>query len=382
MIQVIRFSIIVVALVLASGCATTQKYWKAARLENSVEAYENFAAKYPNGPYADSVRLAIERLHYNMARKSNTLDSYGAFLSSYRDGVLADSARLAIERLDYKDAEVTNTVESYEAFLAVHPKGSFADNARLAIERLHYAKAKTSGAAESYKAFLEAHPDGSLADSAKLAVERLRIEKAQAASAASSYRRYTDPKEFFSIVPPAGWRVQDYPQDSRGKVAFLAPASNVDLRVLVNAVDFGTVDELVAHCKRMEARLGFSTNIERVDFEGWPAVKRSFKAKGIKFMYIDLLVGKVDHNLAFVAPEGLFGKYQSVALSSMRTYEPVMRNVTNKDVVAHAVAKKLRLAQLAKENGNVALALAYVDEGLELAPGDAGLLALRNQLGH
>jgi hypothetical protein len=220
-----------------------------------------------------------------------------------------------------------------------------------------------------------------LADSAKLAVERLRIEKAQAASAASSYRRYADPKGFFSIVPPVGWRVQDYPQDSRGKVAFFAPAGNVDLRVLVNAVSFGTVDELVSHCQRMEAKLGFSTNIERVDFEGWPAVKRSFKTKGIKFTYIDFLVGKVDHNLAFSAPEGIFGKYHSAALSSMKTYEPVMRNVTNEDVVVHAVAKKLRLAQLAKENGNIALALAYIEEGLELAPGDAGLLALKSQLG-
>jgi hypothetical protein len=57
-------------------------------------------------------------------------------------------------------------------------------------------------------------------------------------------KRYIDPKGFFQLVPPTGWKVQEYPQDARRKVAFSAPEVNVDLRVLVNSVDFSTVEAL------------------------------------------------------------------------------------------------------------------------------------------
>ena len=36
-------------------------------------------------------------------------------------------------------------------------------------------------------------------------------------------KRYTDPKGYFQLVPPAGWRIEEYPDDVRGKVAFLSP---------------------------------------------------------------------------------------------------------------------------------------------------------------
>ena len=28
-----------------------------------------------------------------------------------------------------------------------------------------------------------------------------------------SKERYIDPKDFFKVIPPAGWRTQDYPQE-------------------------------------------------------------------------------------------------------------------------------------------------------------------------
>ena len=91
-----------------------------------------------------------------------------------------------------------------------------------------------------------------------------------------SRKRYVDPKSYFKIVPPAGWRIQEYPQDSRGKVAFFAPGSNIALRVLVNAVDFSAIEELIAFCKDVEKRIGVNTNIKRITFGGRPAVERTF----------------------------------------------------------------------------------------------------------
>ncbi len=196
-------------------------------------------------------------------------------------------------------------------------------------------------------------------------------------------KRYSDPKGYFKIVPPAGWRTHEYPQDPRGKVAFLGPKSNIELRVLVNAVDFGTTDALVRFCKDIEKRIGINTNIKRITFGGRPAVERTFRFirfKGLKFYAIDFLVGKVDHNLQYGAPEHLFDKYRPIVLKSMETYEPVLRKLTDDQAIKHAVAKKYRLAQLMMELGNLQLALDYVKEGLEIASKDIKFLKLKQQI--
>jgi hypothetical protein len=190
-------------------------------------------------------------------------------------------------------------------------------------------------------------------------------------------KRYVDPKGYFKIVPPEGWKTQEYPQDVRGKVAFTGPDPNTDLRVLVNSVDFSTIDELVSFCKSVESRTGLSTNIQRSEFGGRPAVKRSYTMKGLKFTMIDFLVGSVDHNIQFGAPPKLFDKYLPVATKSMETYEAITRTISEKEAIQHALAKKLRLAQLMTDNGNYQLALDYINEGLEISPQEPKLLELK-----
>ena len=103
---------------------------------------------------------------------------------------------------------------------------------------------------------------------------------AQSPSVQLADKRYNDPKGYFTVVPPAGWRIQEYPDDVRGKVALLAPDGNIDLRVLVNAVDFSTIDELLDFCRTAEKLLGVTMKIEKFDFHGRQAVRRSFEIRG------------------------------------------------------------------------------------------------------
>jgi hypothetical protein len=193
-------------------------------------------------------------------------------------------------------------------------------------------------------------------------------------------KRYVDPKGYFEIVPPADWEVQEYPEDPRGKVAFVVPGKNVDLRVLVNAVDFSTFDELKAWCRATEGRIGLDTHIKETTLGGRPAIERSFEAQGIKFYYIDFIDGQVDHNLAFGAPPSAFEHYRQVALASMATYEPVPKSLTDAQTRQHFVAKKRRLAELMLENGHLSLASEYVADGLRASPDDPALLALKERI--
>ncbi len=192
--------------------------------------------------------------------------------------------------------------------------------------------------------------------------------------------RYVDPKGYFTIVPPDGWEIQEYPDDPRGKVAFKCPGSQTDLRVLINIVDYDDFDQLVQQLLSKEEQLGVETNLEETTFGDIPAVERDFGFQGIRLRAIDFLVGRVAHNLQYGAPEDEYDTYLFVALKSMETYEPVFKDVTDEDQKKSIVAKKVRLAELMLEAGNLDVAAAYVEEGLEISPKDAKLLALKQQI--
>jgi len=191
---------------------------------------------------------------------------------------------------------------------------------------------------------------------------------------------YSDPKGYFRIVPPAGWTVTEYPDEPRGKVAFTGP-DDVDLRVLINAVDFDSVDRLESFCRERAQQVGVEMNIKRTEFDHRPAIERSFEYQGQRFRYIDFLVGKVDHNLAYGAPPSQYERYLPVVTKSMETYSPVSSEVSTGDAAKHAAAKQYRLAQIMLENGSTKLAAECVAEGLRADPSHAGLFALKKQIG-
>lgn len=192
---------------------------------------------------------------------------------------------------------------------------------------------------------------------------------------------YTDPKGYFRIAYPDGWEVQEYPDDSRGKVAFMCPDdSSVNLRVLVNVVDYSSVERLLEELKTKESQLGVDTGIEEITFDGRPAIKRSFEIQGSRVLMLDFLVGNVAHNVMYSPPSGDSDSYLSVVKKAMETYQPIKKTVGKADAKQSAAAKCLRLAELMLESGNLGLASGYVDEGLKLSPKNQKLIELRKQI--
>lgn len=188
--------------------------------------------------------------------------------------------------------------------------------------------------------------------------------------------RYSDPKGYFKIVPPAGWRIQKYPQDPRGKVAFIGP-SGVELRVLAKGLDYDSFNDMLKEIKGIEKQIKINTHMEKTTFLGKPAVKRDFAFKGIRMLFIDFMIGNATHDLMYSALPSKYNKYLTVARESMNTYEPTLRGVSSQDVKKHAIAKSLRLSQIFFKQGNLDLALEYVKEGLSIEPTNRKLLNLK-----
>ncbi len=197
---------------------------------------------------------------------------------------------------------------------------------------------------------------------------------------------YTDPKGFFKIIPPQGWQKQEYPQDPRGKVAFIAPVSQTDLRVLAKAVDIPDYETLIRNLKDKEKQLGVEMNIEPTVFNRMPAVKRlatiTMQGVTLKFLWIDLLIDGVSHNIQYSAPPSLFEKHRDTAWKSMLTYQPLKRGkpASPEEARRHEAAKWIRLAKIALEMGNTQAAKDAVAAGLEVDPENTELKQMKADL--
>lgn len=202
----------------------------------------------------------------------------------------------------------------------------------------------------------------------------------QSKTASLAKNRYSDPSGYFKIVPPDGWRIQKYPQDPRGKVAFIGP-NGIQLRVIAKGLGYNSFEEMLEEIKGIEKKIGTNTNIEKIMFSGKPAVKRTFTLKGTKMLFIDFMIGNTTHDLMYSAGSSKkFGKYLSVAQESIDTYEPTLRGVSPEDVKKHALAKSLQLSQIFFEQRNYNLTLEFINEGLEVEPLNAELLELKKKI--
>jgi hypothetical protein len=197
---------------------------------------------------------------------------------------------------------------------------------------------------------------------------------------------YIDPKGCFEILIPSGWRVKEYKDDPRGKVAFIAPGDKIDLRVLVAAVDIPDYDGLLSNLKDIEKQLGISMDIEPVVFNNMPAFKRgaTVTMQGItrRFIWIDLLIDGMSHNIQYGGAPNAFDKYYETAWQSMLTYKPITQEkpASQEEIRKHKAAKWIRLARIAIEMNNIKAAKDAVSAGLEIDPENDELQQLRSEL--
>lgn len=81
------------------SCSPEKKDWKKAESENTIEAWEAFLERHPEGTLADEAKLRKEKISLEIAQSINTIPAYKEFLEKYPQGPMADKAQLKIEKL-------------------------------------------------------------------------------------------------------------------------------------------------------------------------------------------------------------------------------------------------------------------------------------------
>ncbi|MCB0547625.1 MAG: caspase family protein [Phaeodactylibacter sp.] len=118
--------------------------WAAAEAENSIAAYENYLALYPEGK---NVREATEKLlelndeaAWKLAVEKNTVAAYQTYLEKYPKGlhdIEANSRMKTIkEEHEWAEALRVNEIYGYQSYLEKYPEGKYIESAVASIEAL------------------------------------------------------------------------------------------------------------------------------------------------------------------------------------------------------------------------------------------------------
>lgn len=92
-----------------------------------------------------------ERQDWQSAQSADTLEAYDQFMSRHPQGELAEQARARVKQLgeerDWQQSAVTDTLEAYQVFLLQHPDGKWSQEARIRIENFALAGPATAPSA-------------------------------------------------------------------------------------------------------------------------------------------------------------------------------------------------------------------------------------------
>ncbi|MCA9569118.1 MAG: hypothetical protein KC656_14820 [Myxococcales bacterium] len=133
--------------------------WKPAK-SGTVEAYEAWIAKHPDGPWLQEAKDAIDEMAWEKARTTDSDLAYRQYVYDFPEGLHRRQAQLFVEHNAYLEVMKRPSREKWEGFLEKFPEGTYANEARLQIDNIDWRAAQRSNTPEAYRAFIEKHPEG------------------------------------------------------------------------------------------------------------------------------------------------------------------------------------------------------------------------------
>jgi outer membrane protein assembly factor BamD (BamD/ComL family) len=161
-------------IILAAGCGKTNDDWRKAEADHSIQAYEQFLARHPNGRLAAAAKLRIQELTFADVEAHETPQAWLLFIAQYAQGPLVEKAKRRLEDLEYREAEAKGTVGAFDEFVRRYPGSEWAAQAKAKIENMAFEQAEGMNTFASYRAFLEKFGNGPLAEKAGAGIAALK----------------------------------------------------------------------------------------------------------------------------------------------------------------------------------------------------------------
>jgi len=209
----------IAVLLFATSCGTTKKY-EQTKATNSINAYENYLAKYPKSKYANLAKQDLVKLYevrdWENTKYANTISKYKEFISKYNNSKFILQANKRISELEvqhaWAKAKNNNSIYDYESFLAIFPNSKYAIIAKNKIEQLKeeraWNQAERWGTLNAYENFLTNFPYGDYSLKAAKKIKELEIilpewEKATKKNSVGAYRLFLGKFPYASFATKA-----------------------------------------------------------------------------------------------------------------------------------------------------------------------------------
>lgn len=118
------------------GCASEKSDFAKAEKENSIQAYEAFLQKYPQGKYKSDATKRIHELAFQLATQKDSLHVYNEFLEKYPESDFLAKVNERIEDLKYQRVKQQDSLQSYQNFLKEYPTSKYLNEAQQRIDQL------------------------------------------------------------------------------------------------------------------------------------------------------------------------------------------------------------------------------------------------------
>jgi len=163
--------------------------------ENTVNAFELYLDKYPEGDYVKIAKKEIaelekkeaidkERKLLDIAIGAGTIISLESFIEKYPAGEFTNEAQKLLEKLvvetekkEWKAARKTHVIDAYQEYLEEYPDGKYSYEAEEAIEVLEmetaWALAQKKNLPKYYRSFLEEYPSNPFSEEAEELIQEL-----------------------------------------------------------------------------------------------------------------------------------------------------------------------------------------------------------------
>lgn len=143
-----RITILGLLIVFAVPLFSQTGKWKKTQKINTIEAYQEFIATYPESEYADEAKVWLAKLieirEWNLALSANKKEDYEEFLRLYGDSPFANEAKSKIEDCDWQLTLGINTYDAYSEYLNKYPRSTRIGEIEKKLGRLQKDKAKES----------------------------------------------------------------------------------------------------------------------------------------------------------------------------------------------------------------------------------------------
>jgi cell division septation protein DedD len=99
--KVMHVATLVLATVMITACSREKIDWKSAESADTLEAYDHFLERHPDGDLATQARARVAQLNeerdWKRAAAADSADGYRQFLAQHESGKWAGEARIRIE---------------------------------------------------------------------------------------------------------------------------------------------------------------------------------------------------------------------------------------------------------------------------------------------